>query len=64
LMQYLINYATAEGVREIYGMVLTENTTMIDMARDLGFDLSIALDEPGAVKVQLTIGTPVDCSKA
>jgi len=55
LMQHLIDYASAEGVREIYGMVLTENTTMIDMARRMGFHVTIAIDEPGAVRVQLNI---------
>jgi acetyltransferase len=57
LMQHLIAYATAEGVEEIFGLVLAENTTMIAMARSLGFNVTIAIDEPGAVKVQLAIGT-------
>ncbi|MBI5320578.1 bifunctional acetate--CoA ligase family protein/GNAT family N-acetyltransferase [Bradyrhizobium sp.] len=37
LMQLLIEYAKSEGLKQIYGQVLRENTTMIDMCRSLGF---------------------------
>ncbi|MEQ1669581.1 MAG: bifunctional acetate--CoA ligase family protein/GNAT family N-acetyltransferase [Hyphomicrobium sp.] len=55
LMQHLINYARAEGVREITGLVLGENTTMLDMVQKLGFALRTADDEPGAVEVVLNL---------
>jgi acetyltransferase len=44
LMQHLIDYAKAEGLKELHGSVLAENTTMLRMCRELGF----AVDrEPG-----------------
>jgi acetyltransferase len=44
LMQHLIDYARSEGLKELYGSVLAENTTMLDMCRDLGFRVEA---EPG-----------------
>ncbi|HVY44139.1 MAG TPA: bifunctional acetate--CoA ligase family protein/GNAT family N-acetyltransferase [Hyphomicrobiaceae bacterium] len=44
LMQHLIDYAKAEGLKELHGNVLAENTTMLRMCHELGF----AVDrEPG-----------------
>jgi acetyltransferase len=40
LMQLLIEYARAEGIRSIAGQVLCENTTMLAMCRQLGFDVT------------------------
>jgi acetyltransferase len=37
LMQFLIEYARAEGIHTIEGQVLCENTTMLGMCRQLGF---------------------------
>ncbi len=37
LMQLLIEYAKSEGLKQIYGQVLRENTTMVEMCRSLGF---------------------------
>jgi acetyltransferase len=37
LMQLLIEYGKAEGLKQIFGQVLRENTTMIAMCRSLGF---------------------------
>jgi acetyltransferase len=36
-MQLLIEYGKAEGLKQIFGQVLRENTTMIAMCRSLGF---------------------------
>ena len=36
-MQLIIEYARAEGLRSIHGQVLPENTTMLEMCRELGF---------------------------
>ena len=38
LMQHLIDYAKAEGLAELFGSVLSVNTTMLKMCRELGFD--------------------------
>ena len=37
LMQLIIEYARSEGLRRIEGQVLTENTAMLRMCRELGF---------------------------
>jgi len=39
LMQLIIEYARAEGIRSIHGQVLQENTTMLEMCRELGFQI-------------------------
>jgi acetyltransferase len=37
LMEHMIAYARAEGVRQLKGLVMAENTSMLEMARELGF---------------------------
>jgi acetyltransferase len=39
LMQILIEYARAEGINVIEGQVLCENTTMLAMCREIGFEV-------------------------
>jgi acetyltransferase len=56
LMQTIIGYARAEGLRTIEGQVLRENTTMISMCRDLGFSVQMDPDEMGVCIVKLPIG--------
>ncbi len=55
LMQHLIAYARAEGVRRITGLVLSENTTMIAMARGLGFKMMINEEDPEVIEVRLDL---------
>jgi acetyltransferase len=40
LMQLIIAWAKAAGLQSIQGQVLRENTTMITMCRELGFEIS------------------------
>lgn len=40
LMQLAIEYARSEGIREIEGQVLQQNTTMLAMCRELGFSVA------------------------
>ena len=40
LMQLLIDYARAEGLKSLFGEVLNENTTMLAMCRELGFKVA------------------------
>ena len=49
-MDLIIRYARSEKLRCIEGQVLQENTTMLDMCRQLGFQIA---DEPNdrAMKV-------------
>lgn len=56
LMQLLIEYAKSEGLTQIYGQVLRENTTMVEMCRNLGFKV-----EPDAVERDLfDVTLPLD----
>ncbi|MEZ5853113.1 MAG: bifunctional acetate--CoA ligase family protein/GNAT family N-acetyltransferase [Hyphomicrobiaceae bacterium] len=40
LMQHLIDYARAEHLQELHGLVLAENTTMLRMCAELGFHIA------------------------
>jgi acetyltransferase len=55
LMQTLIEYARAEGIRTVQGEVLAENTTMLRMCAELGFSISDNPDEPGVRTVKLPV---------
>ena len=37
LMRHIIDYAKEKGLRRVYGDVLTENTSMLQMCAELGF---------------------------
>ena len=53
LMRLTIEWARAEGLRVIEGQVLRENTTMLDMCRDLGFDVRSDLSDTNIANVSL-----------
>jgi acetyltransferase len=36
-MKHLVDYARTEGLTELFGSVLSVNTTMLKMCRELGF---------------------------
>lgn len=55
LMEHLISYARSEGVRQIKGLVLTENTTMISMAKRLGFRAISNPDDAEVCEVVLDV---------
>jgi RimJ/RimL family protein N-acetyltransferase len=55
LMQMIIAYARAKGLRCIEGQVLHENSTMLDMCRELGFEISGNPDEPYICDVKLSL---------
>jgi len=55
LMQLIIEYARAEGLRSIRGQVLRENTTMLEMCRELGFKITADPQEPSDVIVILPL---------
>jgi acetyltransferase len=55
LMQHLITYARAEKLEELYGHVLAENTTMLDMCRQLGFAIAPEPGDPGTRRVRITL---------
>ena len=57
LMRLMIEWAKAEGLREIEGQVLRENSTMLDMCRSLGFSIRIDPDDPELRLVTLPIAS-------
>jgi acetyltransferase len=55
LMQLLIDYATTEGLKSLCGQVLTENTTMLAMCRELGFSVKADPNDAGIALVSLNL---------
>jgi acetyltransferase len=55
LMQTIIAYARAEGMRRIKGQVLRENLTMLAMCEELGFRSAADPEDPGIVDVSLEL---------
>ena len=56
LMQHLIAYAKAEGLTVLEGEVLAENTQMLGMCRQLGFEVRSDPDDYGLCHVTLPLG--------
>jgi acetyltransferase len=55
LMQLIIEYAKSEGLKYISGDVLQDNTTMLKMCRDLGFEIKTDPVEHDICDVKLTL---------
>ncbi len=55
LMQLIIEYAKSEGLKVIFGEVLQENLIMLQMCRDLGFEVKADPVEPGICNVKLRL---------
>lgn len=55
LMQLIIEYARSEGLRTISGDVLHENSVMLDMCRNLGFEVKSDPAEADLCKVRLKL---------
>jgi acetyltransferase len=55
LMQLIIEYAKSEGLKAIWGDVLAENTLMLAMCRELGFEVTADPVERGVCNVKLTL---------
>jgi acetyltransferase len=55
LMQMIIEYARAEDLKAIEGQVLAENTAMLAMCRELGFNIAADPADPDACMVKLAI---------
>ena len=55
LMQLIIEYAKSEGLKAISGDVLQENTVMLEMCRDLGFEVKSDPAEHGLCDVKLKL---------
>ncbi|MGO4704819.1 bifunctional acetate--CoA ligase family protein/GNAT family N-acetyltransferase [Microvirga sp. 2MCAF38] len=57
LMRLMIEWAKTEGLHEVEGQVLRENTAMLEMCRKLGFTLRNDRDDPDLLVVTLPIAT-------
>ncbi len=55
LMQTMIEYASADGLRVIEGEVLRENSTMLQMCRELGFEVEPDLEDSSLCHVMLAV---------
>jgi len=55
LMQIMIAYARARGLRAIEGKVLHENKTMLDMCRRFGFEIAIDPKNASICDVRLAL---------
>ncbi|MDX2309002.1 MAG: bifunctional acetate--CoA ligase family protein/GNAT family N-acetyltransferase [Hyphomicrobium sp.] len=56
LMRILIDYARGERVRSISGIVLSQNSTMLRMASELGFTSRFVSEDPTATEIELALG--------
>lgn len=57
LMELVIAYARNEGLKQIEGQVLRENTTMLQMCKELGFDIIDDPEDSSLKFAKLDIGT-------
>lgn len=55
LMERLINYARRIGLKEVFGLVLSENEAMLALCRKLGFRLRPVVDDPSVIRVSLRL---------
>jgi acetyltransferase len=55
LMQQLVDYAKAEHLEALTGMVLEENTVMLNMCEAMGFKVSTIPGDPGVKHVKLRL---------
>lgn len=54
-MQLIIEYARSEGLKAISGEVLAENTAMLAMCRELGFEVKADPVEHSICNVKLVL---------
>ena len=55
LMELIIRYGRSENLKRIEGQVLQENTTMLDMCRQLGFEIGEDPSDRSVKVVKLTL---------
>jgi RimJ/RimL family protein N-acetyltransferase len=55
LMQLIIEYARSEGLSRIHGQVLQENSVMLKMCRELGFEIKTDPEDRGVYDVTLVL---------
>lgn len=55
LMTHIIDYAKKVGLKEIYGEVLSDNTSMLALNKKLGFEIKTHPEDSGLKEVRLLI---------
>ena len=55
LMEEIIAYARSRGIKHIFGEVLRENTTMLMMCEELGFDRRVDPDDARLIQVSIDL---------
>jgi acetyltransferase len=55
LMRVLIEYARADGLQRLEGMILSENAAMRALMRRFGFAFTAEPDDPGVVMSRLSL---------
>jgi acetyltransferase len=55
LMNEILAYAKARGIRQVFGDVLAENQRMLKLARDPGFTLKTIAEGPSVIRVTKTL---------
>nr|WP_295467953.1 bifunctional acetate--CoA ligase family protein/GNAT family N-acetyltransferase [Mesorhizobium sp.] len=55
MLRHLIDYARADGIKQIEGLILAENTRMLSMCREFGFDVGHHPEEPGLMLATLNL---------
>lgn len=55
LMEEIIDYARRDGIKEIWGSVLSENAAMLGLTRKLGFNRKSDPNDPSIVHVSLDV---------
>jgi acyl-CoA synthetase (NDP forming)/RimJ/RimL family protein N-acetyltransferase len=58
LMEQLLAHARRTGIGSVFGEVLSDNTAMLSLARQLGFRCRAVLDDPGVMHVEIDTSTP------
>ena len=55
LMKHMIEFAESKSLKTVHGQVLSENSNMLAMCGELGFQITDDLDDPGVKAVTLKI---------
>jgi RimJ/RimL family protein N-acetyltransferase len=58
LMQLIIEYARSDGLKRVEGQILHENTVMLKMCRELGFEVKTDAEDRALYDVTLTLESP------
>ena len=55
LLRRLIDYARAQGIRELFGEILRDNESMLELCRAMGFTVQVCPEDPGVMIATLPL---------